>query len=248
MALPRKTALTLALLAIALIVAAWLALLKPPTTPALDASGVSERPEVTAPTGTIDTDARRVARARWDDRRARILAAHGRGARGDAQDSQASSRTSPRGSVEGDRSPDAAENGGDAVFNTFIEETTTLTQGCEELIGKKIASVQIEAHLIGAPEIGTIVESVAASGPMEGIDALTECLTEGMYTLQLGDAGTNFQRDAVLTLGLLDEVAGEGWLTPERVAEIRKQMIDGGLDPAEDPMVAISAEDPSSTP
>jgi hypothetical protein len=37
-------------------------------------------------------------------------------------------------------------------------------------------------------------------------------------------------------------------LTPERVGEIRQQMIDGGLDPATDPMVAVGADEPSPTP
>ncbi len=134
------------------------------------------------------------------------------------------------------------------MFDSFIEETTTLTQGCEELLGAKPRAVRIEARLIGAPDIGTIVESVAASGPDERMDALTECLTEGMYALELGDAGTNFQRDAALIHGLLDDVAGEGWLTPQRVGEIRQQMIDGGLDPAKDPMVAVDADEPSPTP
>lgn len=134
------------------------------------------------------------------------------------------------------------------MFASLIEQTMTLTQGCEELLGDKPTSVRIMARLIGAPDIGTIVEGLEVSGSVERMDALTECLTEGMYTLDLGDAATNFQRDAVLMLGLLDEVAGEGWLAPERVAEIRQQMIDGGLDPATDPMVSVGANDPSSTP
>jgi len=243
MAFLRKTAL--ALVAVALILAASIAVLKPPPKSELTSPAVSERPEVTAPTSTVDEDARRVARARWEDRRAGIRAAHERRARDDAPRSRA---PSSRGCADGDCSPQAADNGGDAVFASFIEETMTLTQGCEELIGGKSTSVRITARLIGAPDIGTIVESVDVSGPVERVDALTECLTEGMYTLELGDAATNFQRDAVLMQGLLDEVASEGWLTPERVAEIRQQMIDGGLDPATDPMVSVSANDPSSTP
>jgi hypothetical protein len=243
MAFARKTAL--ALLAIALIVAASIAVLKPSSKHEREPPGASERPELATPTRPIDEDARRVARARWEDRRARIRAAHAPRARDDAPGSRT---PSSQGCADGNCSPDAAENGGDALFASFIEETTTLTQGCEELIGDGPTSVRITARLIGAPDIGTIVEGVEASGPVERVDALTECLTEGMYTLELGDAATNFQRDAVLMLGLLDEVAAEGWLTPEHVAEIRQQMIDGGLDPATDQMVAVGADEPSSTP
>lgn len=242
MAFPRKTALVLVV--IALIFAASIAVLKPPSKTDVNLPAVSKRAEVTAPPSTIDQDTRRIARARWEDRRAGIRAAHERRAPDDAPRSRA---PSSRGCADGDCSPDAAEDGGDAVFAAFIEETMTLTQGCEELIGSKLTSVRITARLIGAPDVGTIVESVDASGPIERLDALTECLIEGMYTLELGDAETNFQRDAVLMLGLLDEVAGEGWLTPERVVEIRQQMIDGGLDPATDPMVSVGANEPSSS-
>ncbi|MBC8069641.1 MAG: hypothetical protein IAG13_14990 [Deltaproteobacteria bacterium] len=243
MTFPRKT--VLALLAVAVIVAAWIAVLKSASKREPDSTGVIARPEVKASPSAIDEDSRRLARGRWEDRRAKIRAAHAHRAPGDAPGSRAAPS---RGCAESDCSADATEDGGDVVFASFIEETTTLTQGCEELIEGMPASVRIEARLIGAPDIGTIVESVDVSGTVEGVDALTECLTEGMYTLELGDAATNFERDAVLMLGLLDEVAGEGWLTPEHVAEIRQQMIDGGLDPAKDSMVAVGADDPSPTP
>jgi hypothetical protein len=243
MAVPRKTSLVL--LAVALIVAASIALLRSRSKTEIDPPELSTRPETTAPISHIDGDARGVARAHWEDRRARIRAAHASRAQDDAARSHASSS---RGCADGECSRDAAENGGDAVFTAFIEETTTLTQGCEELIGGKPTLVRIDARLIGAPDIGTIVESVDVAGPGESVDALTECLTEGMYTLELGDAAADFARDAVLIHGLLDEVAGEDWLTPEHVAEIRQQMIAGGLDPASDPMVAVGADDPPPTP
>lgn len=238
LASPRKTAL--ALIAVALIIAAWFAVPKLFGKPELPLPTATARAEVTAPERAIEEDTSRAARVRWEDRRARIRAAHATRARDDAPRSNA---PSPRGCSEGDCSRDAAAKTDDALFDSFIEETTTLTQGCEELIGSKPTSVRIEARLIGEPDIGTIVESVGVSGSTERMDALTECLTEGMYTLELGDASTSFQRDAVLMLGLLDDVAGEGWLTPERVAEIRQQMIDGGLDPAKDAMVAVGADE-----
>lgn len=104
----------------------------------------------------------------------RIRAAHSRAARHDRPGPQG---PSSRACADEDCSPDAAENDGDASFAAFIDETTTLTQGCEELIGEKPTSVRITARLIGAPNIGTIVESVAVSGSVERADELTECLT-----------------------------------------------------------------------
>lgn len=245
MAFPRKAALVL--FAMVMIVAAWIAMRKPPSSQAPTLPAVGERPAAAAPATApaTDEDTRRVVRARWEDRRARIRAVHPPRLRDDA----AASHAAPsRDCTDGDCSPDAAEHGGDAVFNAFVDETTTLTQGCEELLGGRPTPVRIEARLIGAPDVGTIVESVAVSGRDESLDALSECLTEGMYTLELGNAATSFQRDAVLMHGLLDDIAAEGWLTPERVVEIRQQMIDGGLDPAKDPMVSVNADEPSSTP
>lgn len=227
----------LALLVVALLVATWLALREAPPTPVHAPRSVASEPTKAAPRqSTIDDDTRAIARARWEDRRAKIRAAH----TPRPSTETASPRTS-RDCDDSDCSRDAAPNDNDALFTAFVDETTTLTQGCEELLGDKPKSVRIEAHLIGAPDIGTIVESIAVSGTDEPVDALTECLTEGMYTLELGAASTNFERDAVLMLGLLDEVAGEEWLTPEHAREIRQQMIDGGLDPAKDPMVAVSS-------
>ncbi|HWB75003.1 MAG TPA: hypothetical protein VG755_08600 [Nannocystaceae bacterium] len=132
----------------------------------------------------------------------------------------------------------------DAWFGTFVDETTTLLHGCEELIGEHPKAVRLTAHLIGSPELGTIVESVEVAGAVERADELTECLTEGMYTLGLGDPPADFERDAVLGFGLIDEVANEGWLTPAQLAETRQQMIDGGLDPAKDPMVYADGDPP----
>jgi hypothetical protein len=228
------------------IIGAWLALRKPPTTDATDRAIVArERPEKASPSAASDADTRRITRADWEERRTRIRAAHAPRARDAAR---GSASPSSRACAEAECSSDAAASPNDAVFSAFIEETTTLTQGCEELIEGKPTSVRIQARLIGAPDIGTVVESLDVSGPAEHVDALTECLMEGMYALDLGTAETSFARDAVLMHGLLDEVAGEGWLTAERVAEIRQQMLDGGLDPGKDPMVMVDAEEPSPEP
>lgn len=115
-------------------------------------------------------------------------------------------------------------------------------------MGEKPQSVRISARLVGAPGVGTIVDGVTVSGPGESLDELTACLQQGMYTLELGDAAGNFERDATLVLGLLDEVAGQQWLSPEELAGIRQQMIDGGLDPAADPMVSVNASEPAAEP
>jgi hypothetical protein len=243
--------MALALVAFAVFLLAWITVRKPPAERERAVPAVAQHGEVKAPKPEIDEDTRRVARARWENRREEIRAANERRAAFDALRSQTPASPASRECNHGDcdaDDPEAAEANDDPVFASFIDQTTTLTQGCEELIDSKPASVRVTARLIGAPDVGTIVESIAASGPGEGMDALTECLTQGMYTLELDATETNFERDAVLMLGLLDEVAGEGWLTPERIAEIRQQMVDGGLDPDVDPMVTVDVQEPAPTP
>lgn len=241
MALPRK--LVLALVAMALLVAAWVSVSRSRPQPATGAA----RDHVTVPvvreaapaaTRTRDEAELRAARARWEQRRAEIHTARTRRSPEPAPQPPPAPDTDVR-----DDSPAAAEHGGDAVFAAFNEETTTLVRGCEELIEGKPTPVRVTARLIGAPEVGTMVESVAVSGPLEHPDALTECLMEGMYTLGFGDAATHFERDAVLTLGLLDEVAAQGWLTLEQTEAARQQMIAGGLDPAIAPLVVASEQE-----
>lgn len=255
---PRK--LVLLVVALAVVVATWIVTLWPrgrEASPEGRAPVVRQEPrsagmhgpkdspgrtKASAPISPAEAEARRVAKARWEERRARILAAHAA-----KPDGEAAPEAPPK--CVGDDCPtDPADVGGDIVFAKFVDETQALTRGCEELIGDKPQSVRISAKLIGAPGVGTVVDGVSVTGPGKSMDALTECLQQGMYTLDFDDTAKNFERDATLVLGLIDEVAGQEWLTPEELAQIRQQMIDGGLDPASDPMVTVNANDPDAQP
>ncbi len=60
-------------------------------------------------------------------------------------------------------------------------------------------ALTLTAHVIGEPGVGTVVESVELSG--DGVpEPLEECLTETMYTLDLGPAEESFERDIELML------------------------------------------------
>jgi hypothetical protein len=248
----RKTALALVLVVVAVLFAAAVAMLRPAPSAEASPSAASESREAKAPRSTIDEGTLRISRARWEQRREQIRAAHAPRAHADAPPVRA--RSAP-GCVDGACGPDEGGSGtdgggkahdeapGDVMFSRFIDETTKLTQGCEELLEGEPRPVRIAARLIGAPEVGTLLDSVQATGP-EGIDdALTECLTQGMYTLDFGDAGTNFERNTELIHGLLDDVANQNWLTPEQIAKIRQQMLDAGLDPDRDPMVMVGTDE-----
>lgn len=239
----------LALVALVLAVLVFVALRPPPSGPSERAgtrerAGTGERHEHAPPASTAipaqHDDAGRVARARWEHRRASIRAAHARLA---DRGSPTVDAPTP-GCADGDCGTTGAEGDDGDWFAAFHDETTTLVQGCEHLLGERPKPVRVRVHLIGSPDVGTIVERVDVSGPADHRDELAECLAEGMYTLALGEPRADFERDAVLGLGLLDEVAREGWLTPEQLEATRQQMIAGGLDPATDPMVYSDGDPP----
>jgi hypothetical protein len=176
------------------------------------------------------------ARARWEASRDRIRTAR-------AEQRPPPSAEAP---CTGDacRDADARKAARERLFASFNDETTTLLQGCEEFVGETPKSLRVKAHLIGAPDIGTIVESVEVTGEVERPDELTECLTEGMYALELDDPDEDLERDLTLGMGLLAEIAEKGWMPPEAIAHAHEQMIAGGLDPTRDAMVYIAEDEP----
>jgi RNA polymerase sigma-70 factor, ECF subfamily len=77
-----------------------------------------------------------------------------------------------------------------------------LIRGCEALSADLSYDVTLRARIVAAPDIGALVESVELSDDSQAATALTECLTESMYTFELeleGDA-TDFEQE--ITIGL----------------------------------------------
>ncbi|MBL8941518.1 MAG: hypothetical protein JNK45_00155, partial [Myxococcales bacterium] len=64
----------------------------------------------------------------------------------------------------------------------------------------------LEAKVVGAPDVGVIVESVAFAGGAEIPADLRECLTESMYALDLGSTDQNLEETLTLVLGTTNDV------------------------------------------
>jgi hypothetical protein len=246
----RRTLFLVAAIAIAAIVIA-IALGRAPTRsePAPVAATTSSTPtEAKRPkarhTAEGKADTARVTRARWEERRARIDAAREHAEK--ISEARPPAAT-PRPCI-GDDCP-AVDPLEEQLFASFNAETTALVEGCEDFIGKQAAPIRISARLVGAPDVGTIIESIDVSGSPETNAELTECLTEGMYALELAAPSDAFTRDLSLGLGLLDAIAAHGWLPPEAIEQSRAAMLAGGLDPASDPMVYVAEDEaPPSEP
>lgn len=94
--------------------------------------------------------------------------------------------------------PDAAEGSLDAA--ELSSEVTSIVGGCMEFLHESKGEVHLTAHVIGAPGEGTIVEEVSLGEESDANDDLSECLTESMYTLDLGDPDEPFEQDVELHL------------------------------------------------
>ncbi len=94
--------------------------------------------------------------------------------------------------------PEAAEGTLDAA--DLSSEVTSIVGGCMEFLQEATGEVHLTAHVIGAPGEGTIVEEVSLGDGSDANADLSECLTESMYTLDLGDPDEAFEQDVELHL------------------------------------------------
>lgn len=74
-------------------------------------------------------------------------------------------------------------------------EVSSIVGMCSEFMTGKSSNLHLTAHVIGAPGTGTIVEEVTLSDDSDANAPLSECLTESMYTLDLGDVTEPYEED-----------------------------------------------------
>lgn len=79
-------------------------------------------------------------------------------------------------------------------------EVSAVVGMCSEFMTGVSANMHLTAHVIGAPGTGTIVEEVTLSDHDDANAALSECLTESMYTLDLGEVTEPYEDDIQLYL------------------------------------------------
>lgn len=159
----------------------------------------------------------------WRDRLSKIHAAHEVGHEGaETQDVGDDADACEHGE------PCVAMCTDDGCLQRLAKEVLSLTDGCSELMDDTLADVSLTARVIGAPDVGTIVESVELGGGAEPPAELAECLTEAMYTLDLGEAESNFEQEITVLLQT-EAMQGGAPLHLERFDEETRAKIEAAM-------------------
>lgn len=99
--------------------------------------------------------------------------------------------------------PSIASCASDGCFDRLIPEVTNLVEACRDFVGETTGDVALRATIIGSPDVGTIVESVELVGTTDVPADLRECLTETMYTMDLGPASSDFEQQIDMQLSTM---------------------------------------------
>ena len=109
-------------------------------------------------------------------------------------------------------------------------EVSSIVDGCSEFMAETPENLQLSAHVIGAPGTGTIVEEVTLSEDTPLTQDLAECLTESMYTLDLGDVEAPFERDVDVLLDASANHVLPGGVLPEGLPPEVREAVEAALD------------------
>jgi len=168
-----------------------------PASPAkVQAAAVSPSPsqsqaEASNEQPTEDDGAR--LKAAWEDRRSKIRKAH---AKAEGFSWQAADE-------DGDEDAGLHEVGtcnDKACVAELGAEIHELIKGCKDMMDEMPEGLVLDAQVIGAPDVGTVVESVEVVAG-EGSPELVECLTQQMYALDLGETESNFEHSFKMSMG-----------------------------------------------
>lgn len=194
-------------------------------------------------------------KAAWAQRRTKIHTAHGSSATAPAQAPTPgmdwTAAAHPQGDPTWQHAIGACDEPG--CMQGLAAEVLTMVEGCHEFMGAVPPQATLEAKVIGAPEVGTIVESVDFTGGVDVPADLRECLTESMYTLELGATDRNFAQTLTLLLGgHQDSVAALAGadVDPETRAKIEAAIAEAGKDgkPGEVRMIMLGDRDDAPQP
>jgi RNA polymerase sigma factor (sigma-70 family) len=141
------------------------------------------------------------ARAHWAARVDGIRASHAR------ERSSAAAAGKPASGVLG--CDDAS------CITTLAADLAELVHGCEDFVDGLPADVRMVARIVGAPDIGTVVESVSLEGVPSAPADLTECLTESMVALDLPPVSEPLEEEITIALHAM---AGLGLAVPSEAA------------------------------
>ena len=195
------------------------AIVKPSAPDAVEAKVAAPSDEAVVP-----KDAR--LKAAWEERRSKIRKAH-----------EAAGGFSWKAAEKDGDEEHAVHEIGECEDKSCVaglaDEVHELIKGCEDVMDEMPAGFMLEAQVIGAPDVGTVVESVeVVSGEDDASPELVECLTQQMYTLDFGEAETNFDQTIKMGMGAheLDLSALDGADLDEHTrAAIEQALAEKGL-------------------
>jgi RNA polymerase sigma factor (sigma-70 family) len=157
----------------------------PPTAePQIAAAIETPAPLAATPKRAMDRAEIAAARERWTKQVAGIRAAQA-GAAGEHAAEPAESQSC----------------GDPKCIEQLVAQVTELVAACEELTDGLTSDVQLTANVIASKDLGAVVESVTLDGAPDAPPALTECLRESMYTLELGAMDATFEQEITVMLG-----------------------------------------------
>lgn len=175
----------------------------PPTVAAAASAPPTELAASDAPVQTADSD-RDVLRSSWQRRVADIKAAH-------AHDTPHAVVWNSADDSHGEPCPDGECGGCQGVecIGALAPQVFEMVKECEGLVDDTTGTMAMTAKVVGAPDVGTVVASVDLDRDDGNAPELTECLTEAMYTLDLGPAEESFEQDVTVMLGGAFEAAAD---------------------------------------
>lgn len=129
-------------------------------------------------------------------------------------------------------------------INRLAADVAALVHGCEEFVGELPADVTMVARVIGAPDIGSVVESVALEGVLHAPPELTECLTESMVALELPPTAYELEQDITFEMKVITKDGVESDLTMLDDDAMTKVLSEYGVTPPEGAKVRVFSTEP----
>jgi hypothetical protein len=104
-------------------------------------------------------------------------------------------------------------------------------EGCQHLLSDVPPELALQASVIGSPDVGLVVDSVELQSDHDIPAEVEECLTETMYTLDLGPTDKNFAQEITVMTSTVAHHDLDG-LDEETRAKIEQAMAGNGGDAA----------------
>ncbi|MEM6994769.1 MAG: RNA polymerase sigma factor, partial [Myxococcota bacterium] len=127
----------------------------------------------------------------------------------------------------GDEPCDGNSHASPALVQRLASEVLTLVESCRQEGTELPSGLSLTASVLGAPDVGTVVESVQLNANTDAPAELQECMTEAMYTLDLGEVDTDFEQEiTVMIQSDLDELANLRDADPELLERVDLEALD----------------------